>query len=200
MKIILATSNRGKVREIAELFEGDEVIPFTEILGPLEIEETGESFGANALIKARTVFEKLGRDDAIVLSDDSGISVPALGGEPGIYSARYAGAGATDRANLEKLVAKLKERGLKETPAHYTAAVAVVAPGAEYLVHGWMHGKAIDTPRGEGGFGYDPIFIPEGYDRTLGELDPAIKRTISHRGRALALAKPIIGMLRSLYA
>jgi len=199
MQIILATSNRGKVREIAELFDGDEVIPYTEIIGPLEIEETGKSFGANALIKARTVFGRLGRDDAIVLSDDSGISVPVLGGEPGIYSARYAGAGADDRQNLRKLLDALKERGVKETPAYYTAAVAIVAPGAEYLVHGWMHGTAIDTPRGEGGFGYDPMFVPEGYDRTLGELDPAIKRGISHRGRALALARPIVAMLRRLH-
>ncbi|BDY12826.1 RdgB/HAM1 family non-canonical purine NTP pyrophosphatase [Hydrogenimonas cancrithermarum] len=200
MQIILATSNKGKVREIQSLFEKDEVVPFSELLGPMEIEENGSTFAENALIKARTIFEKLGRDDAIVISDDSGITVPAVNGEPGIYSARYAGAGASDKDNLSKLVDELKKRGMKEAPAFYTAAIAIVAPNAEYVVHGWMHGKAIDTPRGEGGFGYDPIFVPEGFDETIGELDPAIKKELSHRSKALKLAKPIIEMLRSQHA
>jgi XTP/dITP diphosphohydrolase len=197
MQIILATSNKGKVKEIRSLFEEDEVVPFSEILGPMEIEENGSTFAENALIKARTIFGKLGRGDVIVVSDDSGISVPALNGEPGIYSARYAGKGASDRENLEKLVEELKKRGLKETPAYYTAAIAVVAPGAEYVVHGWMHGKVIGETRGEKGFGYDPMFIPTGFDKTLGELDDDIKSEISHRGKALSLAKPIIQMLKN---
>ncbi len=196
MQIILATSNKGKVKEIRDLFTEDDVIPFADLLGPMEIEENGTTFAENALIKARTIAEKLGRDDAVVVSDDSGITVPALGNEPGIYSARYAGEGAGDRDNLEKLVAKLKDRGLREAPAYYTAAIAVVAPGAEYVIHGWMHGRVIDTPRGDGGFGYDPIFIPEGFEQTLGELDPRIKRELSHRAKALSLAKPIIEMVR----
>jgi len=196
MQIILATSNKGKVKEIQALFEGERVVPFTEILGPLDIAEDGDTFAANALIKARTVYEKLDAP-ALVVSDDSGITVPLLNHEPGIYSARYAGKGATDKENLQKLVARLKERGLKEAPAYYTAAIAVVSPKGEYVVHGWMHGKVIDTPRGEGGFGYDPMFIPEGYDKTLGELDAAIKKRISHRAKALALAEPIIAMLAS---
>ncbi|BBG64854.1 nucleoside 5-triphosphatase RdgB [Hydrogenimonas sp.] len=200
MKIILATSNRGKVREIAEIFAEDEVIPFSDLLGPMEIVENGEDFAANALIKARAVYEKLPEGDFVVVSDDSGISVPLLNGEPGVYSARYAGEGATDRENLQKLVERLKERGVSRTYAFYTAAIAVLSPEGEYLVHGWMHGEAVDEPRGEGGFGYDPIFIPEGFDRTLGELEPEIKRKISHRGKALDLAKPIISMLRSLHA
>jgi XTP/dITP diphosphohydrolase len=195
MRIILATSNKGKVREIRELFAHEEVIPFTDLLGPLEIEENGDTFADNALIKARTVFEALQDDNAVVVSDDSGISVPLLNNEPGIYSARYAGEGASDRQNLEKLVRKLKETGFSATPAFYTAAVAVVGKKGEYVVHGWMHGQIIDTPRGDDGFGYDPIFIPEGYDQTLGELDPKIKRELSHRSKALSLAKPIINML-----
>ncbi len=199
MKIILATSNRGKVREIAELFDKEEVIPYSDLLGPVEIVENGESFAENALIKAKTVYKKLSGDDFVVISDDSGITVPALGGEPGIYSARYAGEGASDIDNLDKLVTELGKKGLREAPAFYTAAIAVVSNDAEYVVHGWMHGKVIDRPRGEGGFGYDPIFIPEGYDKTLGELDPAIKRTLSHRAKALELARPIISMLRSLH-
>jgi XTP/dITP diphosphohydrolase len=196
MQIILATSNKGKVREIQALFDEDEVIPFSEILGPMEIEENGATFAENALIKARTIFEKLGRGDVIVVSDDSGITVPALGGEPGIYSARYAGEGAGDRENLMKLVEKLEEKGLESAPAFYTAAIAVVSPKAEYVMHGWMHGKVIDTPRGEGGFGYDPMFVPEGHEKTLGELEPEVKKALSHRAKALDLAKPIIEMLK----
>ena len=196
MEIILATSNKGKVKEIAALFNDVKVTPFTELLGPMAIEENGDTFAANALIKAREVFKALNREDVIVVSDDSGITVPVLGNEPGIYSARYAGVGVSDRENLEKLVEKLKAKGLEEAPAYYTAAIAVVSPLGEYVVHGWMHGKVIDEPRGEGGFGYDPIFIPEGYNETLGELDPAIKKRLSHRSRALELAKPIIEMLK----
>ncbi|WP_201352316.1 RdgB/HAM1 family non-canonical purine NTP pyrophosphatase [Hydrogenimonas urashimensis] len=197
MQIILATSNRGKVKEIQALFEEDEILPFSEFLGPMAIEENGDTFAQNALIKAGAVFDALGRDDVVVVSDDSGITVAALNNEPGIYSARYAGEGASDRENLEKLVRRLKEKGLSEAPAYYTAAIAIVAPGAEYVMHGWMHGKVIDTPRGEGGFGYDPIFIPEGFDKTLGELEPEVKKRLSHRSKALRLAKPIIDMLRN---
>ncbi len=200
MKIILATSNKGKVKEIAELFKDEEVLPYSEVVKPFHIEESGEDFAANALIKARAVFEKLPKESgSIVLSDDSGISVPLLGGEPGIYSARYAGEGASDRENLNKLVEELKRRGVKQTPAFYTAAIAIVSPEAEYVVHGWMHGMVVDKPRGDGGFGYDPIFIPEDYDKTLGELSPEIKREISHRAKALSLAMPIVKMLRSIY-
>ena len=195
MEIILATSNKGKVKEIAALFDDVKVTPFTDILGPMAIDENGDTFAANALIKAREVFKALDRDDVIVVSDDSGITVPVLGDEPGIYSARYAGEGASDRENLEKLVGNLKAKGLKEAPAYYTAAIAVVSPLGEYVMHGWMHGKVIDEPRGEGGFGYDPIFIPQGYDQTLGELDPAIKKQLSHRSQALELAKPVIELL-----
>lgn len=200
MEIILATSNKGKVKEIAALFDDVKVTPFTDILGPMAIDENGDTFAANALIKAREVFKALDRDDVIVVSDDSGITVPALDNEPGIYSARYAGEGASDRENLEKLVENLKAKGLKEALAYYTAAIALVSPLGEYVMHGWMHGKVIDEPRGEGGFGYDPIFIPEGYDQTLGELDPSIKKRLSHRSQALELAKPVIELLKRDYS
>ncbi|WP_456323794.1 RdgB/HAM1 family non-canonical purine NTP pyrophosphatase [Hydrogenimonas sp.] len=196
MQIILATSNKGKVKEIRSLFDGDEVVPFVQLLGPMEIEENGETFAQNALIKAKTIFEKLGQDDVIVVSDDSGITVPLLGNEPGIYSARYAGEGASDRDNLMKLVKELGKKGAKEAPAYYTAAIAVVTKDTEYVMHGWMHGKVIDTPRGKGGFGYDPIFIPEGFDKTLGELPAETKKSLSHRSKALGIAKPIIEMLK----
>lgn len=110
MKIVLATSNQGKVKEFQSWIEEYEVVAYSDIMEPFEIEETGATFKENALIKARAVYEKLSDKNAMVLSDDSGISVPLLGGAPGIYSARYAGVGATSEANLNKLIATLKEK------------------------------------------------------------------------------------------
>ena len=195
MKIVLATGNRGKFREFKNMCE-TEVIAFSEILGEMDIVEDADTFKGNALIKARTIYEKLQDQEAIVISDDSGISVPLLGGIPGIYSARYAGEGASDKDNLYKLVEAVKAQGVERTPAYYTAAIAIVSRYGEYVVHGWMHGDVLATTRGEKGFGYDPMFVPSGYEETLGELDDEVKKAISHRGKALALAKPIIKMLQ----
>ena len=194
MKLVLATGNKGKLREFKQMCQ-DEVVPFSELLGEFEIVEDGTTFAENALIKARTIYEKLG-EEYLVISDDSGISLPILDGAPGIYSARYAGEGVTDKDNLYKLIEAVKEKGVKSTPAYYTAAIAIVSKYGEYVVHGWMHGDVLDTTRGEKGFGYDPMFIPAGMDKTLGELDDEVKSQISHRGQALALAKPIINMLQ----
>ncbi len=130
MKLVLATGNKGKLREFKQMCQ-DEVIPFSELLGEFEIVEDGDTFAANALIKARTIYEKLGLKnpsiDYLVISDDSGISLPVLDGAPGIYSARYAGVGVTDKDNLYKLIDAVKEKGLKSTPAYYTAAIAIVS-------------------------------------------------------------------------
>jgi len=200
MKLVLATGNKGKLREFKQMCQ-DEVVPFSDLLGAFEIVEDGDTFAANALIKARTIYEKLGAQnpsiDYLVISDDSGISLPILDGAPGIYSARYAGEGVSDKDNLYKLIEAVKEKGLKSTPAYYTAAIAIVSKYGEYVVHGWMHGDVIDETRGDKGFGYDPIFIPDGYELTLGELEDDVKSEISHRSKALALAKPIIWMLRN---
>jgi len=199
MKLVLATGNKGKLREFKQMCE-DEVIAFSDLLGAFDIVEDGDTFAQNALIKACTIYEKLQEKDPkgeyLVVSDDSGISLPVLNGAPGIYSARYAGEGVSDKENLYKLIEAVKAKGLKETPAYYTAAIAIVSKHGEYVVHGWMHGKVIDEARGEKGFGYDPMFIPDGYEKTLGELDDDVKSGISHRGKALALAKPIIQMLK----
>jgi XTP/dITP diphosphohydrolase len=195
MKIVLATGNKGKLREFKNMCDA-EVIAFSEILGDINIIEDADTFKGNALIKARTIYEKLGDDNVIVVSDDSGISVPVLGGIPGIYSARYAGEKATDKENLYKLVDAVKALGVEKTPAYYTAAIAIVSKHGEYVVHGWMHGDVLSSTRGEQGFGYDPMFVPSGYEKTLGELDDELKKSISHRGKALELAKPIIKMLK----
>lgn len=199
MKLVLATGNKGKLREFKQMCQ-DEVTPFSELLGAFEIVEDGDTFAANALIKARTIYEKLGAEnpslDYLVIADDSGISLPLLDGAPGIYSARFAGVNATDRDNLHKLVEEIEKKGLTSTTAYYTAAIAIVSKYGEYVVHGWMHGDVITELRGEKGFGYDPVFIPAGYELTLGELSDDVKSGISHRSQALALAKPIINMLQ----
>ena len=195
MKIILATNNKGKLREFRKMCD-IEVIAFSDILGEVEIVEDADTFKGNALIKARAIYEKLNDKDAIVVSDDSGISVPLLGGTPGVYSARYAGEGASDKENLYKLVDAIKEVGVERTSAYYTAAIAIVSKFGEYVVHGWMHGDVLATTRGDNGFGYDPMFVPNGFEQTLGELDDEVKKSISHRSKALELAKPIIEMLQ----
>ena len=194
MQLVLASSNKGKVKEFNQLCR-ESIVPFSDLMESFEIVEDGETFAQNALIKARTIFEKLG-NDALVISDDSGITVPILGENPGIYSARYAGVGATDKENLKKLIDDIKDLGVSRTPAYYTASIAIVSVLGEYVVHGWMYGDVIVQKRGEKGFGYDPIFIPEGYQETLGELEDEIKSTLSHRAKALQLAKPIIEMLQ----
>jgi len=194
MKLVLATGNKGKLREFKAMCK-DEVVAFSELLGAFEIIEDGETFAQNALIKSKTIYEKLG-EDYIVIADDSGISLPILGGEPSIYSARYAGEGATDKENMYKLIDAIQSKGVSRTPAYYTASIAIVSKYGEYVVHGWMYGEVIDSPQGEKGFGYDPIFIPNGFKETLGQLSDEVKFKISHRGQAMALAKPIIEMLK----
>ena len=195
MKLVLATSNKGKVKEIKALCEDFEVIPYSELMEEFEIVEDGDSFKENALIKARAVFKALNDKDLIVMADDSGISVDALNGKPGIYSARHAGKNATDKDNLYKLIQDIKDKNITSSPAHYTASIAIVTKDNEYSVHGWMYGEVITEAVGEGGFGYDPMFIPLGYDKTLGELDDEIKKGLSHRAKALKLAKVVLKTL-----
>ncbi len=192
MKIVLASSNKGKLKELKAWMDDFEVYAFSEVLSPFEIIENGNSFKENALIKARAVYEALDDESAIVMSDDSGISVDVLGHIPGIYSARYAGENATSTQNLDKLIQTLRDKNIKKTPAYYTAAIAIVCAKGEFCVHGWMYGDVIDEKRGDKGFGYDPMFIPCGFERTLGELDESVKKELSHRSRALELAKILL--------
>lgn len=196
MKIILASANQGKVKEFKSWMDDCEVLAFSEVMEPFEIIEDGNSFKENALIKARAVYDKIKDKSAIVISDDSGISVNAFNHEPGIYSARYAGEGASSEQNLEKLIRTLKEKGLHKTPAYYTAAIAIVCDQGEFCVHGWMYGNVIDEKRGHNGFGYDPMFIPLGFEQTLGELDGSVKKELSHRSRALKNARAILETLK----
>jgi len=195
LKLVLATSNKGKVREIKAMCKDFEVIPYTELIQEFEIIEDADTFKDNALLKAHAVFKALNDENVIVLADDSGISVEALNGAPGIYSARYGGEDATDKDNLQTLMKNIKATGVDSSPAFYTAAMAIVTKSSERTVHGWMYGTALTKAQGEGGFGYDPMFIPLGFDKTLGELDDETKRKLSHRSKALSLAKKVLKTL-----
>ena len=203
MKIVLATNNMDKVREIKAYYTEFEVVALKEICKPFEIEENGISFYENAMIKARAVYAKIKElgleNEYIALSDDSGISVDALGGRPGIYSARYSGESATDASNRAKLITELNKLGLSQSNAFYTACIGICSKFGEYGVHGFMHGKVIDKELGDNGFGYDFMFIPDGFDKTVGQLDESIKLEISHRSKGLRLAKPVLKVLSRYY-
>lgn len=198
MKIVLASANKGKMAEFEELMPNDKVIAFSEILGKIEIDEDKDTFKGNAIKKAQTIYDelqKIGFGDVVVISDDSGISVPALGNAPGVYSARYAGTNASDKENNEKLKSELNRLGLEKTKAFYTACIAIVYKSEVYTVHGFMYGEVLNKEIGTNGFGYDPMFIPKGYDKTLGELSSEIKKEFSHRSRALNLAKKVLDII-----
>ena len=129
MKIVLASANKGKIKEFERLLPNDEIVAFSEILGKIEIDEDKDTFKGNAIKKAQTIYDELQKinfGDVVVISDDSGISVPVLGNAPGVYSARYAGLNASDKENNEKLKAELNKLGLEKTPAFYTACIAIV--------------------------------------------------------------------------
>ena len=194
MKIVIASSNKGKIKEIKEILDGFDIVPYNDLIEPFEIEENGNSFKENAIIKVKAIAEKLPNE--IILADDSGISVPVLNNAPGIFSARFAGEDASDKDNLNKLIEELEKRDIKKTPAFYTAAIAISSPYGVWTTHGFMRGDVIDEARGDKGFGYDPMFIPNGFKHTLGELDKEIKNKISHRTKALRLAKIILDVLK----
>ena len=196
-KIVLATGNPGKVREIRRILGelGVEVVPQTE-LGVGDADETGSSFVENALIKARHASLMTGLP---AIADDSGLVVDALDGRPGVYSARYSGAGATDESNIDKLLRELA--GVpdgKRTAAFHCCAVYVSADDSTSLVaEGRWPGRILAERRGTGGFGYDPVFYDPDCGRTAAELGPELKNALSHRGKALTA---LAGMLRQHYA
>lgn len=188
--MILATSNLHKVGEMRELLPGVELEPLPE--GDQSPVEDGDSFEANALIKARAAHAALG---GAVIADDSGIEAEDLGGAPGIYSARYAGEGAGDEDNLDKLLREVDAAG-GERRARYVCVLALIdADGTEHVFEATCAGRLLRERRGEGGFGYDPIFVPDDTDdeRTVSELSQAEKNAISHRGRAARLLAAHLG-------
>jgi XTP/dITP diphosphohydrolase len=190
--VILATRNEHKLREMAELLPGLELRPLPpDLPSPLE---DGDSFAANALIKARAAHAATGE---AAIADDSGIEAADLGGAPGIYSARYAGEAASDEENLEKLLREVGAAGGERRAAYVCAVALVEADGGERVFEARCEGRLIEQPRGEGGFGYDPAFVPDDTgpddERTFAELGPEEKNAISHRGRAARLLATHLG-------
>ena len=192
-ELVIATGNAGKVREIGEIFTGMplRLLTMSEVLDPVPvIEETGNTFAENARIKVDTVFSRSGRWS---LGDDSGLAVDALDGAPGIRSARFAGNEADMEANKRKLLDVLSAVPAAKRTARFICAIALrMSNDLVIEAQGVCEGVIISAPRGSGGFGYDPLFIPEGCDRTFAELSAARKHHISHRGRALRKMKELL--------
>ena len=194
MKLIIASNNKHKIREIKAILGSrfEDILSIREAGIDHETVEDGSTFMENARKKAREIAEISG---CCALADDSGICADALGGAPGIYSARFAGeqgGHGDDEANNDLLLEKLKDKA--DRSAHYTCAMAIAYPdGREVTAEGYMYGEILTERHGTGGFGYDPIFKPEGYDCSVGEITDEEKNKISHRSRALALLLERLG-------
>ena len=186
-RLVVATHNPGKARELAEILEGRFDLVAAGALGLPEPDETEATFTGNALLKARAAAEASG---LIALADDSGLSVAMLDGAPGIYSARWAGPEKDFTMAMRKVEERLEAAGAEDFSAWFTSALAVAWPGGPaVVVEGRVDGRLTFPPRGERGFGYDPIFVPEGFDQTFGEMDPGAKDAMSHRARAFVKLK-----------
>lgn len=196
-KLILATRNPEKLRELRRILEAGRVPVDVSDTGEFpdmpEVAETGLTFTENALLKARAVAAFTG---LAAVADDSGLSVDALNGMPGVLSARWSGRHGDDDANLQLVLDQLADIPAGRRGAHFACAAALVLPsGAEHVTEGVVDGSLTTAPRGTNGFGYDPIFVPAGYEVTTAEMSPADKDKISHRGRALRALAPIIAAL-----
>ncbi len=191
MTLVLATRNAHKVREIGQVLgDGAVLRSLADFPDVGRIPEEGETFAANAAQKALFVARALGLP---VMADDSGLEVDAMDGAPGVRSARFAGEGATDDANNTKLLGLLEGVPVERRTGRFRCAIAVAWPdGTVRTAEGACEGRILEGPRGEGGFGYDPLFVPEGCDRTFAELQEEDKNRISHRGRALRAARETI--------
>jgi XTP/dITP diphosphohydrolase len=191
--LLLATRNAAKLAELRRILAPAlpdlEVVGLDDVPAYAEVPETGASFAENALLKANEAFARTGLP---CVADDSGLTVEALNGMPGVLSARWCGRHGDDEANLRLVLAQLADTPDERLGAAFVCAAALVGPAGKQVVEGRMPGRLIREPRGENGFGYDPIFVPQGYARTSAELSPEEKDAISHRGQALrALVGPI---------
>jgi XTP/dITP diphosphohydrolase len=181
-RYLLATRNRKKLVELQRILTTVEVVGLDDVPSYVEVPETGLTFADNALLKAREGVKHTGLP---TIADDSGIAVDALNGMPGVFSARWSGKHGDDRANLELLLAQVGDVPEEHLGAAFVCAAALVLPdGRELVTHGEQRGRLVRTPKGDGGFGYDPIFLADGQTRTNAELTPEEKDAISHRGRA----------------
>ena len=197
-RLLLATRNAHKAREIQEIlgpdFELRDLTAYPEIS---EIVESGKSFEENAKLKAIAVSKKL---PGLIIADDSGLEVQALGGAPGIYSARYAGKNATDEQNVKKLLSELTRAGAKtrQRKARFRCVIALACAGKLLdTFNGAVEGTIVDSPNGSRGFGYDPIFVPSGFEQTFAELPAELKNRISHRAKAIRALAARLAALES---
>ena len=198
-KVVIASRNEHKIDEMRRILHEAglslDLVGIQEFPDLPDVDETGATFAENALLKAREICAFTGIP---AIADDSGLCVDALGGMPGIFSARWAGTHGNDLANLQLLLAQISHVAPDRRTASFRCAAAIVMPsGAEEVVEGIMRGSIIDTPRGTNGFGYDPIFIADGYSITTAEMDSANKDAISHRGLAIAALAPTLAQLLS---
>lgn len=193
MRIIAATQNAHKITEMAAILEtfGMEIISQGDAgLGAVDIEETGNTFEENSAIKARAICEMTGE---IAIADDSGLTVDALNGEPGVYSARYAGPDTNDASNNAKLLDALKDVPPSKRTGQYISVITLAYPDGHILVsRGECTGQLLFSPRGEGGFGYDSLFVPDGTNKTFAEMTQEEKNAISHRAKALEGLKELL--------
>lgn len=181
MKIVFATNNAHKLDEVRQVVGDKFALVSLRECGIVEdIPENEPTLEGNALAKARYIYERTGAD---CFADDTGLEVDALGGDPGVRSARYATDGHDDEANKRLLLERLQ--GVENRAAQFRTAVALIMGGKEYLFEGIVRGRIATEQHGEGGFGYDPLFVPEGYDRTFAQMSAEEKNAISHRGRAV---------------
>ena len=198
LKIVVATRNKGKIKEIQAFLNGvvEDISCAADYEGFPETIEDGETFEQNALKKAREAMEYTGRP---ALADDSGLMVEALGGRPGVHSARFAGEEADDAANNRKLLKELENIPLGQRKAAFVCSLAyIAADGSEHLFTGRIEGRILKAAQGDGGFGYDPLFLVEGEGRTMAELALSEKNSISHRGQALRQFREYLELLTNL--
>ncbi|WP_033544096.1 XTP/dITP diphosphatase [Planococcus sp. CAU13] len=194
-EIIIATKNKGKAKDFEALLEpmGYKVLTLHDVAPHLDVEETGDTFEKNATLKAETIAQEL---QATVIADDSGLEIDALGGEPGVYSARYSGDEKNDNSNMDKVLQKMVQVPEDERTARFRCVLALASPGKEtILFKGSCEGLIATDKKGSHGFGYDPIFYVPSLDKTMGEMDASEKASISHRGNAMReLGKAMPGL------
>ena len=184
MKIIAATKNKNKRREFGEILKGFEIISQEEAGVDIDVEETGTTFEENSMLKAKAIFEATG---ITAIADDSGLCVDALGGEPGIYSARYGGEGLDDKGRTALLLKNMENVPDEKRSARFVCVITLVGNEGIITARGECEGKIDYSPKGENGFGYDPVFFVEQFGKTMAEVSPEEKNAISHRGKALEI-------------
>jgi len=195
-QVVLGTHNPNKIREIRVILNGLalEILTMNDFPEIAEVEETGKTFAENALLKAWAVYQQSG---ILTLSDDSGLEVDALNGAPGIYSARYAGEAKDYAANNRKLLEELQDVPEHQREAQFRCVVAIVGPEVDQVVEGIVRGMIIYEPRGQHGFGYDPLFVPDGFSQTFSEMGDELKNQISHRSQAFRKARKVVEKILS---